>query len=140
LRKYETLFITDSNLAADGIKEVKSKFENIITESKGLLIKWEDWGQVKLAYNIKKKSHGIYLLMIYAGDSGLVSELERNMRIDDRILKYLTSKLDDHFDPASLNQEKTGSEKNTLEEVDHNEKTQYAHVSDNPETEDVESD
>ncbi len=136
MRKYETLFIADSNLAADGLKEVKYKFENIVIESKGLLIKWEEWGQIKLAYKIKKRSHGIYLLMIYAGDSGLVSELERNMRIDEKILKYLTSKLNDHFDPSSLNQEETGLE----EEIKDKEKAQDAHVSDNPETEDVESD
>lgn len=134
MRKYETLFIADSNLSADGIKDVKSKFENIITESKGLLVKWEEWGQIKLAYKIKKRSHGIYLLMIYAGDSYLVSELERNMRIDERILKYLTSKLEDHFDPSILAQEETD-----LKEED-KEKAQDTHVSDNPETEDIESD
>ena len=102
MRRYETLFIVDPELTDEGLKEVAEKFKNIILADKGHILKYDEWGKRKLAYPVSKREYGIYILLDYCGPSDIVNELERNMRIDERVLKYITVKLSDSFDEEDL--------------------------------------
>lgn len=102
MRRYETLFIVDPELTDESLKEVAEKFKNIILADKGHIIKYDEWGKRKLAYPVRKHDYGIYILLDYCGPSDIVNELERNMRIDERVLKYITVKISDSFDQEDL--------------------------------------
>src|SRR5512147_740187 len=99
MRKYETFFIVDPDLPDEAATVVDNKFQSIVTSNGGDVLVYSSWGKRKLAYPIKKWTRGLYVLMEYAGGSQLVAELERNMRLDERILKFITVKLEDRFDP-----------------------------------------
>jgi small subunit ribosomal protein S6 len=99
MRKYETFFIVDPDLSDDVNAAVDEKLQSIVTSNKGTVISYVPWGKKKLAYTVNKRSRGLYVLMEYAGGPELVAELERNMRLDERVLKFITVKLEDRFDP-----------------------------------------
>jgi len=90
MRRYETIVIAHPSLSPEERQPFFDKLTNLISGSQGLLIKVDDWGQKRLAYEIKKQTRGYYLLLEYCGDGTLVRELERNVRLDDRNLKYMT--------------------------------------------------
>ncbi len=99
MRKYETFFIADPDLPDESISAVDNKVQSVVTSNGGEVLTYVPWGKRKLAYAIRKRTRGLYVLMEYAGGPGLVSELERNLRIDERILKFITVMLEDRFDP-----------------------------------------
>jgi small subunit ribosomal protein S6 len=105
MRYYETLCLINPNLADDDYKGVLDKFKNIIEKNKGVIIKVDDWGKKTLAYQVRKFDQGNYVLLEYCGDPGIISELQRDLRLDDRILKFQTVKLSDHVDPEALKHE-----------------------------------
>ncbi|MFH1080168.1 MAG: 30S ribosomal protein S6 [Pseudomonadota bacterium] len=96
MRRYETVMIVPVDLPDDEITGSIDRYRSIITNHKGLVIKVEKWGKRKLAYEIKKHNKGFYMLVDFAGQSATVAELERNLKIDDQILKFMTVKKDDH--------------------------------------------
>ncbi|NTW88508.1 MAG: 30S ribosomal protein S6 [Desulfobulbaceae bacterium] len=97
MRRYETIAILKPSLSEDEIKAVIDRATGIIEGLGGSIIKLDRWGLKKLAYNIEKEQQGFYLYLQYAGVPEAVSELERICRIDDRIMKYLTVKLQEVF-------------------------------------------
>jgi small subunit ribosomal protein S6 len=99
MRKYETFFIIDPDLPDDVNAVVDDKLKSVVTSNGGNVITYVPWGKKKLAYPVKKRTRGHYILMEYAGGPELVAELERNMRLDERVLKFITVKLEDRFDP-----------------------------------------
>jgi len=99
MRKYETFFIIDPDLPDDVNGVVEEKLRSIVTSNKGNVLSYAPWGKKKLAYTVKKHSRGHYILMEFTGEAELVAELERNMRLDERVLKFITIKLEDRFDP-----------------------------------------
>ena len=106
MRRYEVVFIVHPDLTDEEIKAVSDRYGELIVSQKGTVIKTEDWGRRKLAYDIKKQSKGAYLLIDFYGPGNMIKEIERNFNIDDKILKFLTVKTKDPFDPALLDQEK----------------------------------
>jgi small subunit ribosomal protein S6 len=99
MRKYETFFIVDPDLPDETNSVVDSKVQSIVSANGGEVLIYTPWGKRKLAYPIRKRTRGLYVLMEYSGGPDMVAELERNLRIDERILKFITVKLDDRFDP-----------------------------------------
>lgn len=99
LRKYESFFIVDPDLPEDAYQGVAQKFRGVVESGGGTVLTYAPWGKKKLAYPVKKKSYGYYVLMEFASGPNLIAELERTMRIDERVLKFITVKLDDAFDP-----------------------------------------
>jgi len=95
LRRYESLFILHPELAQEEVQEAVDKFQQIITRDKGRIIKTDSMGLRRLSFNIGKQSRGFYVLLDYAGETGIIKELERNFRIDERVLNYQTIKLKD---------------------------------------------
>ena len=102
MKHYETIFIINPNLGDEEYGEVLSKFRDLIDKSKGVIVKVDEWGKQKLAYRLKKFDSGVYVLVDYCGDPGLIVELDRNLKLDERILKYQTVKLADKADPEAL--------------------------------------
>jgi small subunit ribosomal protein S6 len=105
LKRYETLFIVQIDLPADEINSIVDRYRAIVTALKGTTIKVEKWGKRKLAYEIKKQSNGYYVLLDFAGKSAIIDELERNFKIDDKILKFMTIMKDDKVDLAAIEKE-----------------------------------
>jgi small subunit ribosomal protein S6 len=99
MRKYETFFIIDPDLTEEAYNLASEKLKGIVTANGGGAPPYVSWGQKKLAYPVKKRNQGLYILMEYGGGASLVAELERNMRLDERVLKFITVKLEDRFDP-----------------------------------------
>ena len=108
MRRYEILYIAHADSSDDELNEHIERYKAIITNSKGIVVKIDKWGMRKLAYEIKKQTKGIYFLMDFAGESATVPELERNLKIDDRILKFLTVLKDSEVDPLELEKEIKG--------------------------------
>jgi small subunit ribosomal protein S6 len=104
-RRYETIFITPADIPDEELQALIERYSAIITGRKGILVKVEKWGKRKLAYEIKKHLRGYYILLDFAGQTDVVNEMERNFKIDDKILKYMTIKKDDVADLKVLETE-----------------------------------
>ena len=102
MRQYETIFVVNPTLVEETYREVVNKFKNIIEKQKGVIVKADEWGTQRLAYAVKKFDKGVYVIFNYCGDAGVTSELERDLKLDDRVLKYQTVKLAEDVDPQAL--------------------------------------
>lgn len=116
MRKYETFFIVDPDLPDEVNTVIDDKVKNVVDANGGSILTYTPWGKKKLAYPVKKRTRGHYVLMEYTGGPDLVAELERNMRMDERILKFITVKLDDHYDPEKEEARKPAAPKPFSEE------------------------
>ena len=99
-REYETTYILRPDISNDGISSVNSKIRGIIETGGGNLLKVENWGRRKLAYEVKKNLKGVYLFFNYLGTAGLVEEIERNLRLSDSVIRYYSVKTAENVDPA----------------------------------------
>ena len=102
MRRYETLYIVSPNLADEDYKEAITKFNSLIEKQKGIIVKVQEWGKQRLAYEVKKLDKGSYVLMDYCGEPGITAELERDLKLDDRVLMYQTVKVADRVDHQEL--------------------------------------
>jgi small subunit ribosomal protein S6 len=105
LRRYESILIAHVDLSEDELSSLIARYSVIITGQKGILVKVERWGKRRLAYIIKKQSRGFYILIDYAGETAAVNELERNLKINDKILKFMTILKEEAVDPVALEKE-----------------------------------
>ena len=94
MNQYETVFILTPVLSDDQMKEAVDKFKGILTGAGAEIINEEDWGLKKLAYPIQKKSTGFYQLLEFKAEPSVIATLEVNFRRDERVLRFLTFKLD----------------------------------------------
>lgn len=92
MKRYEVIAIVKSDLVDEGITAIIDRSSTIITERNGVIAKVDKWGKRRLAYEINKQKDGFYFLIDFAGDGPIVAEIERNFKIDDRILKFMTVK------------------------------------------------
>ncbi len=96
MNRYETVFILTPVLSEGQTKEAVGKFEKILKEGKAKIHNAEFWGMKKLAYPIQKKSTGFYQLIEFEASGDVIEKLEVAFRRDERILRFLTVKLDKH--------------------------------------------
>jgi len=96
MNHYETVFILNPVLSEEQIKETVKKYEDILVSKGAKMISKENWGLKKLAYPIQNKKSGFYHLFEYTVDGSAVNELEVNFRRDERLMRYLTVRLDKH--------------------------------------------
>ena len=94
MNQYETVFILTPVLSDVQMKETVEKFKGILTANGAEVINEENWGLKKLAYAIDKKSTGFYQLLEVKADPTVVEELEIGFRRDERVIRFLTVKLD----------------------------------------------
>jgi small subunit ribosomal protein S6 len=100
LRKYEVLFIVDPGADDDEVAKITEMYKQIITDQGGVITKAETLGRRQLAYEILKKREGIYVDIELDGSGKEIAELERRMRVNDRILRYLTVRTDEQIQRA----------------------------------------
>ncbi len=101
-KEYETIYILRSDVDADTADRVQARVVEVVERGAGKLVKVEAWGRRKLAYPVKKQRRGVYVYVKYVGAGGLVQELERNLKLQDAVLKFQTVTLRDQVDVASL--------------------------------------
>ncbi|MBX7093437.1 MAG: 30S ribosomal protein S6 [Flavobacteriales bacterium] len=94
--RYETVFILTPVLSDDQAKEAVAKFKGILKDLKAKVVHDEFWGLKKLAYPIQKKTTGFYQLIEFDADAEVIARLEVEYRRDERVLRFLTVKLDKH--------------------------------------------
>jgi small subunit ribosomal protein S6 len=95
MRKYETIFILHPELSEDDIKSVTTKAQDVISSYNGECLRMDDWGVRKLAYPIKKSARGRYYYLRFDGESALIAELERRLRLDEKVLRYQSVNITD---------------------------------------------
>ena len=115
LNQYETVFICTPVLSEPQVKEAVKKFKDIITSNECELLHEENWGMKKLAYPIQKKSTGFYQLFEFKADPTFISKLEIELRRDERIIRFMTVKLDKYAVEYSTKRKKIQKEKTEKE-------------------------
>jgi small subunit ribosomal protein S6 len=96
-REYETIYILRPNTPNEGVAEVNTRIKGVIESMGGKVIKVDNWGKRRLAYEVAKERKGIYLYWLYLAKSGVVEEAERNLRMLDNVIRYLTVKVDENI-------------------------------------------
>ncbi len=98
MRHYETLFIISPEVSEDDIDRLLERYVGILEDRGGFVAKVDKWGRRRLAYEVKKFRKGYYVLFDYGAEPPAVAEMERNFKIDEKVIRYLTVKQDDQFD------------------------------------------
>jgi small subunit ribosomal protein S6 len=100
-REYETIYILRPNTPNEGVAEVNTRIKGVIEGMGGKVIKVDNWGKRRLAYEVAKERKGIYLYWQYLAQPGVVEETERNLRMLDAVIRYLTVKVDEDVDVSA---------------------------------------
>ena len=95
LNKYESIYIVNPNVEADGIKSLVEKFNALIESEGGKVLETNEWGMKKLAYPIKKFNQGYYVLVNFEAKAEFIDELERVYKITDGVIKFITIRQED---------------------------------------------
>ena len=94
VNQYETVFIATPVLSEEQMKETVNKFRSILSDRGAEVVQEDDWGLRKLAYPIQHKTTGFYYLIEFKGEGAIIDKLETEFRRDERILRFLTVKMD----------------------------------------------
>jgi len=97
-REYETIYILRPNTPNEGVAEVNTRVKGVIEGLGGKILKVDNWGKRRLAYEVAKERKGIYLYWQYLGSPGIVEETERNLRMLDAVVRYMTVKVEADID------------------------------------------
>ena len=121
MNHYETVFIATPVLSDTQVKETVEKFRSFITGNGGELENENNWGLQKLAYPIQKKENGYYFLFQFAAAGDMVDRLETQFRRDERIIRFLTVRLDkDGLEYANKRRMKKTEGENTKQNEEEN--------------------
>jgi small subunit ribosomal protein S6 len=88
MNKYEAMYIISPTIDEEQVKALVEKFNDLISEH-GEIEKVEEWGKKKLAYEVQDQKEGYYVLVYFTANPEFPTELERNFKINENILKYL---------------------------------------------------
>ena len=94
-RQYEVVFIVDPTADDDEVTRLTDNLKQIVTDQGGTVTKTESMGKRKLAYEILHKTEGSFVLLEVEGSGKEIAELERRMRVNDRIIRYITVRVDE---------------------------------------------
>ena len=97
-REYETIYVLRPNTTNEQVAEVNTRVKGIIEQMGGKIVKVDNWGKRRLAYEVAKERKGIYLYWLYLAQPGVVEECERNLRMLDNVIRYLSVKVDENVD------------------------------------------
>jgi small subunit ribosomal protein S6 len=103
---YETTFICRSELSDEGLKTLQERLNGVVASFGGEIILTEDWGKRKLAYTISKETRGHYSYLVYTGQGTVVHEVERNLRLHEHVLRFLTVNLEKEFDSEKFRKQR----------------------------------
>src|SRR5215813_8317879 len=94
-RVYEELFIVKPDAPEEEVTAFVDQIKGVITNGKGTVDKVDDWGVRKLAYRVSKFNEGHYVLIVFQSSPELVHEVERRMRVNDAVIKFITVRIDE---------------------------------------------
>lgn len=95
MNKYELVYVIDAGLEDEARKAVIDRFNGMIEQNGGKVLKVDEWGKRRLAYPINYKTEGYYLLVNFESEATLPREIERNMQIAETVLRYLIVKVEE---------------------------------------------
>ncbi len=90
---YETTVITKANTTEEQVNALRTKVEGIISAHQGQVGNFEDWGTRRLSFEIQKENRGRYVYWAFTGNNATVAELERNFRINENVVRFLSVNL-----------------------------------------------
>lgn len=105
MRRYETIFILRPDLGEAAQKDAIKRFEGLVATNGGDLIDTDEWGFRELAYRIKGEQRGFYVRLDYAGSGATMNEVERNLKLSDGVLRYLSVMANEEVDAAAARAE-----------------------------------
>ena len=105
MRRYETIFILRSDLGEAQVKDSIKRFEGLIATGGGEMLETDEWGFRELAYRIHNERRGYYVRLDYAATGPVMNEVERNLKLSDSVLRYLSVLLDPEVDTAKVRAE-----------------------------------
>jgi len=100
---YETLFVTQPTLTDEETKAQIQKILDVVAAQNGEILAVDDMGTRKLAYEVKKHKRGYYTVVYYKGEGGAIAEIERNLRINENVIKFLSVKYSNQKEVAHFN-------------------------------------
>lgn len=101
MRKFETLLLLSPELVADAREQMLSTLTGVIEREQGQILAVDHWGMRDLAYPVLKQMRGYYVRLEYNAPAAAIAELERNIRITDGIVKFVTIRLADAVTEAA---------------------------------------
>jgi len=124
MRMYETIIIVQPDLGEEETKALTAKVQEVISAMKGDFKRLDDWGSRKLAYPINKLNRGRYYFLRFDGDAPLIAELERRLRLDDKVLRYQSVRLEREVAPPAATVPKASVEEIAEEPSDISEESE----------------
>lgn len=102
LRHYETFYLLHPDLSDEERVAISEKLQQVIISGHGEIVKIDPWPLQKLAYRVQKQPQGYYVLMEYGASAESISELTRRLRLDEGVMKFVTTKTSNDFDAEAL--------------------------------------
>jgi len=90
MRQYETMVIIDAMISDDAINAEVENIGAMITNGGGEILRRDDWGKRKLAYTIKKRQHGFYVIFYYKAEAATVASVEAALKLNENVLRWMT--------------------------------------------------
>jgi small subunit ribosomal protein S6 len=101
-KEYETIYILRPDVDADTADKVQGRVAEVVARENGKLLKVEAWGRRRLAYPVSKHKKGVYVYVKFVGKGGLVHEVERNLKLQDSVLKFQTVLTNEDVDAGAI--------------------------------------
>ena len=107
VREYETIYLMKADTPDDQVEEIKERLRSVVTREGGKVIRFTNQGKRKTAFPIAKNPKAVFMHCLYLGNPGLVSEVERNLKMIDFVTKYQSVRLADgvDFDARAVEQD-----------------------------------
>ncbi len=105
MRRYETIIVLRPDLIEAPLKEALKRFESVVATDGGQLLLTEEWGTREMAYRIRREHRGQYFRLDYVASAATVNELERNLKLSDAVLRFLSVVTDTSPDLAKLKEQ-----------------------------------
>ncbi|MDY0360087.1 MAG: 30S ribosomal protein S6 [Desulforegulaceae bacterium] len=96
MKRYETIIVMDPDTGKETWEEIYGRMLSQVEKSGGVHLKTDDWGSLKLAYEIRKKTRGHYYRVEFCAPGDLIKEMERYLRLDEKVMRYLTVLIDEN--------------------------------------------
>lgn len=117
MREYETLYLLNPDAPSDKADELNKKLTDTIQNQGGHVLTAFNWGKRRLAYKVGKSFYGIYIYLNYLANSSVIAEVERLLKYDDEILRFVTMKLEDNVNVEERKAQKRELILSSIDEV-----------------------
>ncbi len=98
VREYETIYLLKADTPDDQVDEIKERLRAVVSREGGKVIRFTNQGKRKTAFPVAKSPKAVFMHCLYIGDPGLVTEIERNLKMIDVVSKYQSVRLADGVD------------------------------------------